>query len=490
MKNRENMKKVIVIGAGVAGLCAATKLQKNGFEVTLIEKNNFVGGLATGYYKNGFYIDACLHWLMGTKNNTIINSIWRDIGGLTDDIEIIKLDNFATFEMNGQTVRFGRDIDKTEKEWLEISPIDKKEIIKFFNCVRALMNIWNVSQQVNKDEHIHFWDLIKNSKEIYKGLRKQREQFFSHFKSKLLQFAIKYGETGYNNTLFFMIVYASFCTGDSNIPYGGIIPLINRVKEYYLSLGGELILKTEVKEIMVKDDKAIGVQLDDKTIYADYVISAVDPFYTLENLLKKKYRFKKFEKLDLNVKKNPISSCFNVFISVKEYEKEIEVPTVLSIKTIMVGTKNVDGLLIRPYSFDENFSKEDTTVISFFIDQDQEDFSFYKNLDEETYSKYKQNKAEQIIDVFLNRYPQYKNKVELLTCFTPLELNKLTNTRYGALQAYSFTDKSFFYEIDGTLKGLDNFFMCTQWNRSIGGSPSAILAGNKIADKIIKNSNK
>lgn len=484
------MKKVIVIGAGVAGLCAATKLSKNGYEVTIIEKNNFAGGLATGYYKNGFYIDACLHWLMGTKNNTIINSIWKDIGGITDDTKIIRLDNFATFEMDGKTVRFGRDLNKTEQEWLEISPIDKKEITKFFNCIRALENVWNVSQQVDKEEHIHFWDLIKNSKEIYRGLRKQRDKFSLHFKSKLLQFAIKYGETGYNNTLFFMLVYASFCTGDSNVPYGGIIPLINRVKEYYLSLGGELLLNEEVKEILTIDNKAVGVVTNNGTYYGDYVISAVDPIYTLDNLLKKKYRFKKYEKLDKKVKKNPISSCFNVFIGVHDYKNDIEVPTVLSINPIKVGTKSVDGLLIRPYSFDDSFFKGDSCVVSFYIDQDQADFNYYKNLKESYYANYKKEKAEEIINIFLKRYPQYKNKVELLTCFTPLELNKLTNTRYGALQAYSFTDKSFFYEIDGTLKGLDNFYMCTQWNRSIGGSPSAILAGNKIADKILKNSNK
>lgn len=41
---RVTMKKVIVIGAGVAGLTAAVRLQKLGYAVQLYEKASQVGG--------------------------------------------------------------------------------------------------------------------------------------------------------------------------------------------------------------------------------------------------------------------------------------------------------------------------------------------------------------------------------------------------------------------------------------------------------------
>ena len=39
-----NVKKVVVIGAGVGGLATAIRLAKKGYQVTIYEKSNFVGG--------------------------------------------------------------------------------------------------------------------------------------------------------------------------------------------------------------------------------------------------------------------------------------------------------------------------------------------------------------------------------------------------------------------------------------------------------------
>ena len=38
------MKNAVVVGGGINGLVASNYLQKNNFDVTLIEKNNYIGG--------------------------------------------------------------------------------------------------------------------------------------------------------------------------------------------------------------------------------------------------------------------------------------------------------------------------------------------------------------------------------------------------------------------------------------------------------------
>jgi oxygen-dependent protoporphyrinogen oxidase len=50
-------KKIVVIGAGISGLSTAYLLSKKGFDVTVIEKNNSVGGSIESVFENGFLFD-------------------------------------------------------------------------------------------------------------------------------------------------------------------------------------------------------------------------------------------------------------------------------------------------------------------------------------------------------------------------------------------------------------------------------------------------
>ncbi len=51
------MKKVIVIGSGFAGLSAAACLAQKGFDVTVLEKNDSLGGRARQWITEGFTFD-------------------------------------------------------------------------------------------------------------------------------------------------------------------------------------------------------------------------------------------------------------------------------------------------------------------------------------------------------------------------------------------------------------------------------------------------
>ena len=60
------MKKVAIIGGGVAGLSAGIYGQMKGYQCTVIEKNHIAGGNLTGWERRGYRIDNCMHWLTGT----------------------------------------------------------------------------------------------------------------------------------------------------------------------------------------------------------------------------------------------------------------------------------------------------------------------------------------------------------------------------------------------------------------------------------------
>ena len=79
------MKKIIIIGGGIAGLSAGIYGLQNGYEVTLYEKNATPGGECTGWNRQGYHIDNCIHWLTGCIPTNDLYPIWKNIGALKDD---------------------------------------------------------------------------------------------------------------------------------------------------------------------------------------------------------------------------------------------------------------------------------------------------------------------------------------------------------------------------------------------------------------------
>ncbi|MCK4745566.1 MAG: FAD-dependent oxidoreductase, partial [Bacteroidales bacterium] len=72
--------KVVVLGAGLAGLSAAEELTRRGHEVVIIEKESHPGGLASTIKGNGFEYDLGPH-RFHTSNNEILDFV-RGLPGI------------------------------------------------------------------------------------------------------------------------------------------------------------------------------------------------------------------------------------------------------------------------------------------------------------------------------------------------------------------------------------------------------------------------
>jgi len=69
-------KRIIVLGAGVAGLSAAWHLQKNGQDCVIFEKEKEVGGLCRSKQINGFIFDYDGH-LLHFRNKYVLALVKR-----------------------------------------------------------------------------------------------------------------------------------------------------------------------------------------------------------------------------------------------------------------------------------------------------------------------------------------------------------------------------------------------------------------------------
>ena len=123
------MKKVVIIGGGIAGMTAGVLLQKAGFETEIYEKNALPGGQCTGWKREGYFIDNCIHWLTGTRPESALHELWKEIGALGDDVEICKKEMFFSSKLNGQTLTFGEIRKERERKcWPCLRRMKKKSI--------------------------------------------------------------------------------------------------------------------------------------------------------------------------------------------------------------------------------------------------------------------------------------------------------------------------------------------------------------------------
>lgn len=70
---QSQQQKVLIIGAGIAGLAAAKQLQQYGFQVTVLEGRDRLGGRIHTDRSLGFPVDLGASWIHGITNNPIEN---------------------------------------------------------------------------------------------------------------------------------------------------------------------------------------------------------------------------------------------------------------------------------------------------------------------------------------------------------------------------------------------------------------------------------
>jgi phytoene dehydrogenase-like protein len=129
-------KSMIIIGAGVAGLCTGIYGQMNGYQTRIVEKHKIPGGLVTAWRRQGYLIDLCVHWLPGSGPGFFLHRHWNEVGLLAGR-EFLQHDRYAVYHAaDGRTVNFYCDPDRLEKHLLEIAPQDAQIIHELSEGVR------------------------------------------------------------------------------------------------------------------------------------------------------------------------------------------------------------------------------------------------------------------------------------------------------------------------------------------------------------------
>ena len=492
------MKKVVIIGGGVAGMTAGIYLQKAGFTTEIYEKNAVPGGQCMGWKREGYMIDNCIHWLTGSRPGSGLHELWKEVGALGEGVELYEKEKFFTAELDGESVTFWRDKERTRKELVTISPEDAEEINKLMDMVALAESMQvPVEKPFDKMNPIEFMKLGMSMKDMGKVMKLYSgmdiEELAERFRHPLIRRAIvDYMPPSYQ-AYAFIVSYATVTGGNGDIPKGGSLAMALRMAKRYQELGGKLHLNTPVEKVLINGKKAEGILLmadagksEQKRIEADYVICATDLNHTFTQLVDDSYMPKalraQFEKREAY----PVSSGFHVAFAVEDTVEEIKETNIFSCRPLTVGVTTVDRMSINNYSYEPSFAPAGCTVLQSQFIQTEEDYAYWTELakDTEAYRKKKEELSAEALARVLEQFPELKGKIRILDVWTPATYDRYCNAYRGAYMSFVITKGAKNVTVPGCLKGVKNLFIASQWQMGPGGLPTAAAMGKFAAYRV------
>ncbi|MDP5120971.1 MAG: phytoene desaturase family protein [Spirosomaceae bacterium] len=287
----EQQKKVVVIGAGFAGLSAATRLATQGYKVTIVEKNSQSGGRARVFEEKGFKFDMGPSWYWMPD---IFESYFAEFGKKPSDYyDLKRLDP-------SYKVVFGQD------EFVDL-PADMKELETLFESIEKGSSlrlqdflaqakykyevgigefVWKPSLSITE-----FFDIRLLSKaislDLFASFGKHIRKFFRNDRLlQIMEFPILFlGATPQNTpALYSLMNYAEIALG-TWYPMGGMHEVIKGMVSLAEEKGVEILLDHPVEKIKVENNRTTGVQTSKGFIAADVVVGGADYHHIETKLL-------------------------------------------------------------------------------------------------------------------------------------------------------------------------------------------------------------
>ncbi len=486
------MKKVIIIGGGVAGFCAGTYLQLNGYETEIIEKNAVAGGACIGWERSGCYIDGCIHWLTGVKPGSDLYNIWRVTDAVNPSVKIFQQDDLVKAIFGNKVITLYADVDKLKAELIAFAPEDVKEINRFAKMIKRfqkvnppcfkpveLMNIFELLKIAFTMGGVYYW-VNKTSKIL-------SSDYANRFKNQYLRQLIGDFMAPHYNYMSMLYMLGHISANDAGIPEGGSMGVVTRLEQRYLSLGGKIRKGTEVEKVVVKDDVATGVLLKNgEVLPADWVVSTTPVEHCLNQLLDGKYHDKKFDMRLANEEVYPIYTYTTAVIKCPKKVLDKSLSIKIKLDTPISLDRDYDYLSFRNYGYDQSVKgAEEYCVIQASIHSDDKMYYYWKDIkDNGDYKTAKKQVGELFLQLAKKLYPDVADELKVIDVVTPCTYERYLNSRHGSFQGFIHTDKGKSLMQNGRIKGLKNFILAGQYIIQSGGLPAACMSGKFTAQRI------
>ena len=503
----------IVIGSGIGGLTVAALLSKAGKKVLVLERHYAVGGYTHTFKRKNYVWDVGLHYVGQVHiDGTPLNKMFRYLTNGNLKWEAMD-DVYDKAVFGDKTYEFVKGRENLKVKLKEYFPSEKdhKSIDAYFKLLKEV-DALGISYYAEKVIPPFLAKLIGPF--LRKKVFKYSDQTtLSVLKSltdneKLIGvLTAQYGDYGLppSQSSFYMhALLANHYMDGAGYPVGGAGQIAETITPVIEESGGTTLFMAEVKEIIVKNNKAIGVEMmDGKKIFANQIISDAGIYNTFSKLLPEEVA-KQHHLQEILSKLQPSAAHMGLYIAINQSPKSLKLPKCnywvfpdeYNHELSQERYKNIDSdipvaYISFPAAKDPEWQRKhpDMSTVEVIIIVPYEWFNKWENTTHKTreaaYEHLKKKVSDQLFEILYRVEPQLKGKVDFFEVSSPLSTKKYTNHQKGEIYGVSHTPERFRQEFLKPYTPVKNLYLTGQ-DVMIASIAGGLMGGVLCATAILK----
>lgn len=489
--------KVVIIGAGVAGLSCGCYLQMNGIQTEILEASLLPGGLCTAWHRGPYVFDGCLRWLIGAQPPSAFHQIWEELNAIAGRKIFIHNEILQVEDGNGRTLVVPSDLDELAREFKRIAPEDSKLIDQLVRDARRCAPLEPPLEKPVELMTLH--EKMRTGMRympmmpvIFRWKNLPITTYLARYKNDFLREALKAIASNEHMSALVLVMVLAFRTrNNTGFVAGGSWDFAMAIADRYAQLGGTVRYKTKVTGIQVENGRAAGVQCEDGTVIpASTVISCADGHTTIFKMLDGRFVDKKIRYLYDHCL--PFPAIIQVSLGLKKIFPDaphtLNMPLLQPLR-VDDHTRH-DRLEVETFGAESGLCPAGTMVMTVRLPTSFEFWTQLKKSDPNRYRVEKKSVIQEIIGILDKRFPGLAAAVDRSDIATPATYVRYTGNWQGSYEGWLPTPRILGRRIPYTLPGLKNFYMAGHWVVAGGGLPSAALSGRYVAQMVCAQNKK
>lgn len=470
---------VCVIGGGMSGLITGALLAKNGYKVTVLEKNHIIGGGLQSFRRGRAVFNTGMQALSGYEEDFALPHLFRYLGIPKDAFQLVPTDPQAQEIIWTDSTHCYR-LPKTRKAYEEylIScfPHEANGIHRFLDAIYEIGNTFDyfLLRTIRPHPELAKYGTLTAEQLIRKFISDERLIGLLGYVSMHLGYNLKH-----LTAISVGMILALYIEGSWRVA-GGNSTLAQAIVNVITSHKGQVLNDSEVNYVHIQNEQVEYAQtINGEKYYANQFLCAVAPKLLLSMTNEKIFRLSTQERvssftndssailLSIQTKPHSFKCRNNLFFIPAPYIDE-QLPTYISMLTPINARQDewADTIEILMYTHYADFQRwEHSSVGNREVD----------------YEEYKQQLGDKIIAYIAKFYPEIKGAVQNMYIATPLTIRDY----YGNPMGAAYAQQGIFIPVRTRIPNLFMTGQAIQYQGFFGMATTSIVTVEQILNKII-----